>query len=244
MAAAAFLIHGVRVFRGDSPMNFVQWLNSLDDLLYELMGRLIFFPLTLWRIVRHPLETMRYAEDQLLLDPERQYRGTVSPPIMLILTIVLIQAIGIAVGDGVSPIVRSRHGLAALVNDNTTLLLLRLVLFGLFALVLATRKVVRSGVPVDRDTLKPPFYAQCYAIAPFALLASGGLTLVGAPAPNQILPALGAVMFLLAFLFYGIVQIRWFSRELQQSHLRSFVDASIGMVLSIGLTIGLGLLFR
>ena len=162
-------------------MNFVQWLNSLDDLLYELMVWLIFFPLTLWRVVRHPLATMSYAEEQLLLDPERQYRGTVSPPIMLILTIVLIQEVGIAVGDGTSPIVTSRHGLAALVNDNTTLLLLRLVLFGLFALVLATRRVRRSGVPIDRDTLKPPLYAQCYAIAPFAMLASGGLTILVSP---------------------------------------------------------------
>ena len=225
-------------------MNFVQWLNSLDDLLYELMGWLIFFPMTLWRIVRHPLETMRYAEEQLLLEPERQYRGTVSPPIMLILTIVLIQAIGIAVGDGASPIVTSRHGLAALVNDNTTLLLLRLVLFGLFALVLATRKVRRSGVAIDRDTLKPPFYAQCYAIAPFAFLASGGLTVLVSPIHNPILPILGTTAFIAAFLYYGIVQIRWFSRELKQSHLRSFADASIGMVLSCALTLGLGLLFR
>ncbi|MGY4397230.1 hypothetical protein ACVWZA_002424 [Sphingomonas sp. UYAg733] len=52
-------------------MNFVQWLSSLDDLLYELMSWIIFFPVTLWRIVRHPLKTMQYAEAQLLLDPER-----------------------------------------------------------------------------------------------------------------------------------------------------------------------------
>jgi hypothetical protein len=141
-------------------MNFVQWLSSLDELLYELMSWIIFFPLTLWRIVRHPLKTMHYAEEQLLLDPERQYRGSVSPPIMLMLTIVIVQGLSLAL-DGPNSIVSSRHGLAGLVNDNTTLLLLRVILFGTFAIILATRKVQRSDLDVDRDTLKPAFYAQC-----------------------------------------------------------------------------------
>ncbi len=223
-------------------MNFVQWLNSLDELLYELMSWLVFFPVTLWRIIRHPLATMAYAEEQLLLDPERQYRETVSPPIMLILTVVVVQAAGLAVDGGSSTIIRSRHGLAGLVNDNTSLLLLRLVLFGLFALVLATRKVRRSGTVLDRDTLKPPFYAQCYAISPFALLVSGGATIVGHPLP--LIEGAGIAAVIAAFLFYGVVQVRWFSHELNQSLLRSFVDASIGMVVSIGLTIGLGVLFH
>ncbi|MBW6532637.1 hypothetical protein KZ820_17990 [Sphingomonas sp. RRHST34] len=225
-------------------MNFVQWLASLDALLYELMDWLIFFPLTLWKIIRHPLDAMAYAEQQLLLEPERQFRGAVSPPVMLILTIVLVQGVGIVVGEGTSPIVGSGHGLAALVNDDTTLLLLRLVLFGLFALVLATRKVHRSGVELDRDTLKPAFYAQCYAIAPFAMLASGGLTIITAPAEGVVLPILGTAAFLTAFLYYGVLQVRWFSRELRQSFLRSLADAAIGMMVSIALTIGLGLLFR
>lgn len=221
-------------------MNFVQWLNSLDELLYELMSWLVFFPVTLWRIVRHPLATMRYAEDQLLLEPDQQYRGTVSPPIMLILAIVLLQGIGLAEG-GVNPIVANRHGLAGLVTDNTTLLLLRLVLFASFALILATRKVQRSDVDFDRDTLKPAFYAQCYAIAPFALLVGGGLG--AALHPHAIVQPFGIAALVAAFLFYGLVQVSWFRQELQQSRLRSFVDASIGMIASIAITVCAGVLF-
>ncbi|HVF93134.1 MAG TPA: hypothetical protein VM900_02355 [Sphingomonas sp.] len=222
-------------------MNFVQWLNSLDELLYELMSWLIFFPVTLWRILRHPLATMRYAEEQLGLEPDKQYRGTVSPPIMLILTIVVVQGIGLAV-DGPNPIVANRHGLAGLVNDNTTLLLVRLVLFGTFALILATRKVQRSAVDLDRDTLKPPFYAQCYAISPFALLASGGLSATAHHHPA--LQLAGGIALAASFLFYGVVQIRWFRQELGQSIARSIVDASIGMIASIAFTICFSLLFR
>jgi hypothetical protein len=221
-------------------MNFVQWLNSLDELLYELMSWLVFFPVTLWRILRHPLATMLYAEEQLRLDPDLQYRGTVSPPVMLVLTIMLIQGVGLAI-DGTSPIITDRRGLAGLVDDNTTLLLLRLVLFGCFALVLATRKVNRSSVDLDRDTLKPPFYAQCYAISPFALLLGGGASAAGHHYP--FVQVAGLLAIVTAFLFYGIVQVRWFRQELNQSIPRSFIDASIGMVTSIAVTAALGVLF-
>ncbi|NWK96381.1 hypothetical protein DM806_12065 [Sphingobium lactosutens] len=221
-------------------MNFVQWLNSLDELLYEVMSWLVFYPITLWRILRHPLATMHYAQDQLRLNQDQQYRATVSPPVMLILTIVLIQGLGLAI-DGTNAIVKHRHGLASLVNDNTTLLFLRLVLFGTFALVLAARKVHRSEQDLDRDTLKPAFYAQCYAISPFALLLSGG---VSATAHfHGSVQLLGLAAIIAAFLFYGIVQIRWFQQELRQSWFRSFIDASIGMIVSIIATATLGLLF-
>ncbi|EJL30923.1 hypothetical protein [Novosphingobium sp. AP12] len=222
-------------------MNFVQWLNSLDELLYELMSWLVFFPVTLWRILRRPLATMQYAEDQLQLDPDVQYRGTVSPPIMLILTILLMQGIGLAI-DGTSPIVASHSGLAGLVNDNTSLLLLRVVLFGTFALMLATRKVNRSSADLDRDTLKPPFYAQCYAISPFALLLSGGLN--AAMHHHEWVQITGLVSVLAGFLYYGVVQVRWFRHELGQSYLRSFLDASIGMAASLAVTFTLGVLFK
>lgn len=221
-------------------MNFLQLLNSLDELLYELMSWLVFFPVTMWRLLRRPLATMRYAEDQLLLDQADQYRGTVSPPVMLILTVVLIQCIDLAV-DSRNPILTSRHGLAGLIDDNTSLFLVRLALFSSFALVLATRKVQRSAVALDRDSLKPPFYAQCYAIAPFALLFSSGLT--AATHHSPVVQAAGLVTLVGACIFYGFVQVRWFRRELDQSIGRSLVDALIGMIASIAIMLGVGVLF-
>jgi len=221
-------------------MNFFQLLNSLDELLYELMSWFIFFPVTMWRLLRHPLKTMRYAEEQLLLPQDRQYRGTVSPPVMLILTVAVIQCIDLAV-NSTNPIVASHHGLAGLVNDDTSLFLLRLTLFSAFALVLATLKVQRSSIDLDRDSLQPAFYAQCYAISPFALLIGIGTVL--ASHAHSFLQVAGFAALLGAFLFYGTVQVRWFRQELGQSILRSFVDASIGMIASLTVTLGIGLLF-
>jgi hypothetical protein len=221
-------------------MNFVQWLNSLDKLLYELMSWLVFFPVTLWRIARHPLATMCYAEDQLKLAPERQFRGTVNPPITLVLTLVLSQAIDLSLHD-VNPIVASKQGLAGLVNDNTTLLSLRLVLFGVIPLALATHKVRRSGVPLDRDSLQAPFYAQCFAIAPFALAISIGLTL--AMQANPLLHVTGVGAACLAVVYYSIVETRWFHRELRQSYTRSVLDVAICTIESVAFAIAFALLF-
>lgn len=131
-------------------MNFVQWLNSLDEFLYELMSWIVFFPVTMGKILRHPLQAMEYVGAQLALAQDDQYRAAVSPPVFLILTLMVF---------GINPVVASRHGLAGLVNDNTTPLLLRLMLFGMFPLVLATRMVRKSELDLDRETLKAPFYA-------------------------------------------------------------------------------------
>jgi len=221
-------------------MNIVQWLNSLDELLYEFMGWLVFFPLTLWRTIIRPETTLKYAEDQLKLPQEEQYRGTVSPPIMLILSILVSQAIGLAV-DGTNPILSSKRGLAGLVNDNTTLLLLRIFLFGIFAVVAATYKVKRSGLVLDRDTLKPPFYAQCYAVAPLALIM--GIGTVCAGHSFQYVRHLGAILVVGSLLIYGTTQIRWLKRELGQSLLRSTLDASLIMIISLFCFVTIGMVF-
>ncbi|TCM27200.1 hypothetical protein [Novosphingobium sp. ST904] len=120
--------------------------------------------------------------------------------------------------------------------------MLRLVLFSSFALVLATRKVHRSSIDLDRDSLKGPFYAQCYAISPFALLFSGGVSTAGHSHPY--VQVAGVFALLSGFLFYGVVQIRWFRQELDQSFLRSFTDASIGIIVSVAITLGISALFR
>ena len=221
-------------------MNFVQWLNSLDELLYELMSWLVFVPITLWRIVTRPLATMRYAEQQLTLDDGRQYRATVSPPIMLILSVALSQAIDLAIGF-TNPIVASHRGLAGLVNDNLTLLLLRVVLFGVFPLLLAVRKVHRTGADVDRDSLKPPFYAQCYAASPLAFLISAGTAGIGHAVPQVQL--VGIVAVALGFILYAVLQVRWFGKELGQSMTRSILDTAGALFTGVVIFMFIGVLF-
>lgn len=159
---------------------------------------------------------------------------------LLILTLMLCQAIELTF-LGANSIVASKHGLAALVNDNTTLLLLRVVLFGMFPLVLATHMVRKSDADLDRDTLKAPFYAQCYAAAPFALILSIGATLSQFSHPVSQLAGLG--LFAISFLFYGLLQVRWFARKLQCGAFLATFHASLGMVESIAFAAIVAVLF-
>lgn len=221
-------------------MNFVQWLNSLDDFLFELMSWIVLFPVTLWRAITRPLATMRYAQAQLVLPPDDQYDDTVSPPVFLVLSLLLTGAVELAL-FGTNPIVKSNHGLAALVTDSTSLLLLRLIVFSTFPVIMATRLVRRCNVPFDRKSLKPPIYAQCYVAAPFALGISIGASMMAVHAPWM--KTLGMALILATFLFYGITQARWFSAELGQSFGRGFIHASFGMLEGIVAVLILASLF-
>lgn len=220
-------------------MHFLNFLNSLDELLYELMSWIVFFPVTLWRTIRRPLTTMTYAVEQLHLPDNRQFRATVSPPVMLILAVLVGQVTDMAL-HGTNPLVTSQKGLASLVDDNTTLLILRILLFGLFPLILATRHVRRSEFDLDRDTLKAPFYAQCFAMAPVALAFTLGTSLLLQPSHAAQLWGSGMIGF--ALIFFAIVEIRWFSKQLNQSIARSAFDVVLGLIESLVIFFGVALL--
>lgn len=170
-----------------------------------------------------------------------QFSKTLSPPIFLTLALVMAHAIGIAVGGGTNPIVRSHHGLANLVNDNTTLLLLRIAIFSVFPVMLAARYSRKRFGGLNRQTLKSPFYAQCFVAAPFALTVSLGLTVTQMHQPLWVV--IGSILALLAFLGYGAVQILWFARQLDQSLPRALGNASAAMVESLAVASVISYLF-
>ena len=208
-------------------MNFMLLLKSLDDLLFEVMGWLVFYPITFWRTIRHPWKMMDYASRELRTPEEKQYDDTLSPPLFLLLTLLLSHAIELAL-IGESGIVASKHGLAALVNDDTSLLLMRLLFFSIFPLIMAVRLVRKQKGGLNRETLRRPFYAQCFLAGPFALLFGlGGLISQLAWSWAHLT---GLALMAVAFLWYGGLQAPWFSRKLHVSIGRGFWIASVGMV--------------
>ncbi len=208
-------------------MHFMNFLKSLDELLYEIMTWLVFYPVTLWRTIRRPSAMMVYADAELQDRPERQYDDTLSPPIFLLVTLLLSHAIELAV-VGQSSVVTDDKGLAGLIGDDTSLLILRLVIFSVFPLIMAVSVVLRQGRKLTRDTLREPFYAQCYPAGPFALLI--GLGALGTQLRWDWAPAAGVTAIAAALLWYGMVQTRWYARVLGVSGLKGFWVASLGMV--------------
>ncbi|ALH82162.1 hypothetical protein [Sphingopyxis macrogoltabida] len=208
-------------------MNFFNLLKSLDELLYEVMSWLIFYPVTLWQGLTRPLKMMDYSDAEQGDAEEKQYTDTLSPPLFLLLTLVISHALELST-VGESAIVADKTGLGGLVNDDTTYILMRVAFFSLFPLVMAARLVRARHVKLDRVPLKAPFYSQCYVAAPFALMVSGASILL------QLKPLAagiaGLALLALALLWFGSLQILWFAQHLRISRWRAALHASRAMV--------------
>ncbi len=114
-------------------MDFIKLLSLLDELLYEFMVMLVFYPRTLSLTVRHPQRMMDYADTELGDVQSVQYDDTLSPPLFLMISMGIAHLTGQAANseaDGKLP------GLLANVEN---LLALRLVLFSLFPLLMGAQ---------------------------------------------------------------------------------------------------------
>lgn len=76
--------------------------------------------------------------------------------------------------------------------------------------------------------MRPPFYSQCFVAAPFAL----ALSLAGQVWRIEIgmAAAAGAALFVVALVWYGVIETRWFRTHLQISTGR----AAITVILTLG----------
>lgn len=219
----------------------MKWLNSFGDLLYEVMSWLIFYPITLWRAIVSPLQIMEYADSELHDAEGEQFTDTLNPPLFLLLSLLVTQALDEAFTGGVNPLIKDQRGLAAFITDDTTLLALRLVFFSMFPLMMAARLLRAKRIKLTRDRLKSPFYAQCYATGPFALFLGMGVSVGQSHVPWA--SVIGALLSTGAITFYLMTQTRWFTRHLRQHSIRAFLNSLRGMAQGTVAALILGLLF-
>ena len=73
---------------------------------------------------------MKRSQEDLKLPPPEQFKDIISPPIFLLLTVIVAHAFEVSV-VGNSPIIDNGLGLAGLIQDNTSLILFRLITFWL-----------------------------------------------------------------------------------------------------------------
>jgi hypothetical protein len=192
-------------------VDFLRIVRSLEDLLYEVMTWLVFYPRTMWRILVHPAETLRYSEAEQRDTLDEQYTETLSPPLFLMLTVLLAHGVELGLGTSMSE-PKGAIG-QVLLGSEQNLLLVRSVQYSIYALIGATTLLHRRGLPLDRKTLRGPFYSQCYLTAPFALGLSCGAIL--ARTPLAAVNAAGATIGLASVVWYVFVQALWFRQQLQ-----------------------------
>jgi len=222
-------------------VNFFNLLQSLDELLYEVMSWLVFYPVTLWRTLVRPLQMMDYSDVEQGDAAEEQYTDTLSPPLFLLLSLILVHAAEIAL-VGANAVVVSKVGLSALVSNDTDLIILRIVTYSLFPMLMATRMLRARKVEVNRQTLRAPFYSQCYGAALLAILLGTGELLIRLGHEWSLL--IGAALMLFGLLWFGTLQTAWFNQHLKCGRLRAFGQASRAMVESLVAVLLLSNLFN
>lgn len=203
-------------------MNVFAFFKSLDDLLFEVVSWVAFYPLTLWRVFRRPLKMMAWARKEILSRAERRFDDALSPPLLLLATVLLSHLIELAL-VGQSRLVTESRGIAGLIADDTSLILLRLIAFSSFPLIFAIGMVKARGQHISRRTLEPEFFAQSYGNAPFALIISIASTVVQLPGPIAKIAAVAlGLASVVAFL---AVETGWLKRQLKWNGARAFLRA-------------------
>lgn len=120
-------------------LDFMKLLKSLEELLYELVSWLVFYPLTMWRSVVRPLTMMRYADAELTDEPADQYEDTLSPPLFLLITLLLSQCLSAAF-----PSIYDTATAAKELGSGSNLLIARGVVFGFIRFAWQSQRCVIS----------------------------------------------------------------------------------------------------
>ncbi|MFD1765352.1 hypothetical protein ACFSAG_00675 [Sphingorhabdus buctiana] len=211
-------------------MGFFQILRSIEDLLYQVMTWLVFYPRTMWQVIRHPVSMIDYSDKEQGDTPEQQYIDTLSPPLFLLLTILLSHVIELGFQTRIDT---PKEGLGRyLTNSEENLLILRSVLFSIYPLVFAVGMLKRTGTALDTISLRAPFFSQCYVGAVFALLMSIATILFRSGMETMQWASLG--LLLLTIIWYISIQTEWFAQHLTIGRRRAagiatltFVKASV-----------------
>lgn len=199
-------------------MDFMKLLKSLEELLYEVMVMLVFYPKTLWLTFRYPQRMMDYADTELGDVQTEQYNDTLSPPLFLMICLAISQGIEVvSKGDA------GTATLPAFLQSTENLLAFRVFVFSLFPLAMALRLLAGMNAPLDRETLRAPFYSQCFVTAPFAMLL--GVSLSMRNFDVEYIDEAASLLLALSLGWYIRQQAHWFKAKLKTGPARSWAIA-------------------
>lgn len=187
-------------------MDFMKLLKSLEELLYEVMVMLVFFPRTLFLTIRHPQRMMDYADTELGDVQSEQYSDTLSPPLFLMICLLISHLFERAVPTG------TRAILPTILQDTQNLLIFRVFMFSLLPLIMSLRLMQKLGIVLDRETLRPVFYSQCFVTAPVTIVIGAGTAVSHMIWPGA--PFLSDLIFLGGLIWYLSQQTLWFRSKL------------------------------
>ena len=215
-------------------MDLYKLIKSLEEFLYEVATWLLFYPRTFWIALTRPAALAVYTDVELGENVDDQFTDVVSPPMFFLLTLLLAHALELAThlhfGEHKSELAHK------VFESDSSLLVFRSIAYCLFPVFMANGLMRRLHQPVDRNTLRRPFYIQCFFTAPFILLTSvAGILIQWNVVEVQLV---GVVVWLAVTARYLVVETRWFRERLGATRARAFGIAlklySLAAVLGLG----------
>lgn len=203
-------------------MDFLKILKSLEELVFEALTWIVLLPYTLLRILRSPVVMADYAAGELRSENETRFSEAISPPLLLILCVLIAHGVDMSMHTHADNLDGTLA--ADLLASEQNLLLYRTIAFGIWSLAGSLYYLLRTSRPVNRETLRYPFYEQCYLVAPFALVFSIGVTLISTEQPRALL--IGVLAALSAACWFWIAQIAWIRRHTSLRLWRCMVAAT------------------
>lgn len=215
-------------------MDFFNFAKAVEQGIYDVMMWILFYPLTLLRMLVSPASTLQYVYAEARGNPDVAFSEAMRPALMIF--------ISIAIGTFLTPFTDEQRALlqgtpiGSLVTSSWFFLIFyRMVVFSFFPLCGALLLDMLTPGPISRETLRTPFYLQCYICAPFALVASPTLVNI----QHDSLPVYAA--FAAVTFWFLAVQYIFFRTYARQTVLRSLLLAPAVLLLGIigGIVLGL-----
>lgn len=185
-------------------MDFFNFTKAIEQGVYDVMMWILFYPYTLVRVILRPVRMMRFVLTETNADPETAFGSAMRPALFLLISLILGSML-VPLSDSALAIMRQTELGVALADSWLRLMVFRMVSFSFFPLAGAVIfEQFRVG-RMTRDSLRVPFYQQCYICAPFALVLSPFMAHLdrGEDAPVIVLALVTTAWFAVAqYLFF------------------------------------------
>lgn len=218
-------------------MDIFKLSKSLDELIFDVLMWVIFYPYTLVRVLIWPGYMIDYAAAELNKDPAEDgvFDRGLSPPVFLFLSIVIAWMIS----PEAPATAQSQTALAGMINGSVmSLLTYRLALYCVFPFAGALIYEWRTPGGISHHSFRLPFYQQAYLCAPLAIVFSIA-SVVATKVRDLDVLAFMAIALLLISLWYLWSQIMFFRRTMDSSWPAAafwgFLSTCLGVTFMIGL---------
>lgn len=152
-------------------MDFLNISKAIEQGVYDVMMWILFFPLTLCRMIFSPRRTLAFVREQSAADPDEAFSSAMRPALFLFISILIGSFITPSGTEDLAVFQHTELG-KAIASSWTSMMAFHMIVSCLIPLVAAVLLDMQTPGPITRETLRLPFDQQCYIGAPSMLVLS------------------------------------------------------------------------